>query len=266
MLKKRVITATLLIPLLTVMVWFDQPLPWLTLFVAFWGIMAVLEFFRIVAASKVVPLTSLGLIWALLFILSPHFDHGQLSAPLLTSFLIVSLIWLVLRRHRQEAFSAWVWTLAGVLYVGWFLSHIVAMRGLESGREWVLLALFVTFASDSAAYLIGRRWGKHRLSSTISPHKTWEGAVAGVVGAIILSPLLTWLLDLPLDFAQAVLLGVVISIVGQFGDLVESVFKRNMGTKDSGETIPGHGGFLDRMDSVLFAGVTVYDFVVWFVQ
>ena len=89
---------------------------------------------------------------------------------------------------------------------------------------------------------------------------------AGVVGAIILSPLLTWLLDLPLDFAQAVLLGVVISIVGQFGDLVESVFKRNMGTKDSGETIPGHGGFLDRMDSVLFAGVTVYYFVVWFVQ
>lgn len=265
MLKKRLISALLLLPLLVVFVWFDQPLPWLTLFVAIWGVLAALEFFRIVAASKTAPLTYLGLIWTLLLILSPHFDHGQLTLPLLTSFMLVSLIWLVLRPGKGEAFTAWAWTLAGILYVGWFLSHIVALRGLDFGREWVLFALFVTFVSDSAAYFIGRTWGRHYLAPGISPQKTWEGAVAGAVAAIIIGPLLVWLFGLPIDYGPAVILALAVSIFGQFGDLVESLFKRNMGTKDSGETIPGHGGFLDRMDSIVFAGIVVYYYVLWIV-
>jgi len=263
---KRILSFVVLVPLVIAAVWFDQPLPWLTIFIAIWGALAVYEFYKLVSVTKVVPFIALGIIGTVLFTVSPHFDHGELSAPLLAAFMIVSLVRIVLRREKSEGFTAWAWTLAGVLYVGWFLSHIVALRGLELGREWVLLALLVTFASDSAAYLIGSRWGRTHLVPSISPHKTWEGAVAGAVGGAIAAALLGWLFDLPPHYLSLALLGLVVSILGQFGDLAESVFKRNMGAKDSGTTIPGHGGFLDRMDSILFAGVTVYYAVVWFVQ
>lgn len=266
MLKKRVITALLLTPLLVAAVWFDKPLPWLTLFIAIWGVLAALEFYRIVAASKVPPLTYLGLVGTLLFIISPHFDYALLTPPLLTSLVLFSLIWLVLRPVKTDAFAAWGWTMAGVLYIGWLLSHLVALRGLDFGGEWVLFVLFTTFASDSAAYLIGRAWGRRRLAPAISPHKSWEGATAAVLAAMAISPLLVWLFNLPLGYGQAILLALAVSVFGQLGDLVESLFKRNMGIKDSGKAIPGHGGFLDRMDSVVFAGIVVYYYVVWIVQ
>jgi phosphatidate cytidylyltransferase len=105
--------------------------------------------------------------------------------------------------------------------------------------------------------------GRHKLAPGISPGKTWEGAIAGVFGAIISSLLLVTLLSLPLSYGQAILLGLLVSIFGQLGDLTESLFKRNMGVKDSGRLIPGHGGVLDRMDSVVFAGIVVYYYVIW---
>jgi len=265
MLKKRVITALLVLPLLAAAVWFDEPLPWLTLFIAVWGGLAVIEFYRIVAAQRVSPLVYFGLVWTLLFIISPHFDFALTTPLLLTSLVILPLIWL-LRPAREDIFGRWVWTAAGVLYVGWLLSHFVALRGLDLGREWVFFALFTTFASDSAAFFIGRSWGRHHLAPGISPHKTWEGATAGVLAAIALSPLLVWLFKLPIGYGQVVLLALAVSVFGQLGDLIESLFKRNMAVKDSGRVMPGHGGFLDRMDSVVFAGVVVYYYVIWFVQ
>jgi phosphatidate cytidylyltransferase len=177
---------------------------------------------------------------------------------------MLPLLWLVLRRRKEAAFTSWAWTLTGILYVGWLLSHLVALRGLDFGREWVLFALFTTFASDSTAFFIGRAWGRHHLAPNISPRKTWEGAVAGVLGAIIVSLLLTFLFNLPLSYAGAILLGLAVSVFGQVGDLVESLLKRNMGVKESGKLLPGHGGFLDRMDSVVFAGIVVYYYVILF--
>ena len=153
-----------------------------------------------------------------------------------------------------------------MLYVGLLLSHLVWLRDLDFGREWVLFALFVTFASDTAAYFIGRRWGRDPLAPDISPGKTWQGAVAGVIAAIVMGLLLLNLFELPLNYGQAVLLALAVSVFGQLGDLVESLFKRNMNTKDLGDSMPGHGGFLDRLDSVIFAGIVVYYFVIWFVQ
>ena len=222
-----------------------------------------------VGASKVPPLTYFGLIWTLLFILSPHFDYDTLIPLLLTSAVILPLIWLLLRPQKEGAFISWAWTIAGILYVGWLLSYLVALRGVDDGRNWVFLALFVTFASDTAAFFVGRAVGKHHLAPSISPGKTWEGAIAGVFGAIIVSLLFT--LPHPLylqhfNYWQAILLGLLVSIFGQLGDLVESLFKRNMGVKESGKLIPGHGGFLDRMDSVVFAGIVVYYYVIWVIQ
>ncbi len=269
MLKKRVITALWGVPLLIAIVWLGEP--WFTILVAIWGLLATFEFYRMVAASKVPPLTCFGLIWTLLFILSPHFGYALLTPLLLTSAVILPLIWLLLR-PQKEAFTSWAWTIAGILYLGWLLSHFVALRGLDDGRNWVFFALFVTFASDTIAFFVGRALGRRHLAPHISPGKTWEGAIAGVLGAIIVSlffilPKL-FTVDNPFylqDFAywQAILLGLLVSVFGQLGDLIESLLKRNMGVKDSGRLVPGHGGFLDRIDSVVFAGIVVYYYVVW---
>lgn len=275
MLKQRIITSLWGIPLISIAVWFDKPLPWFTILIAAWGVMAVLEFYRAVSASKVSPLTSFGLVLTLLFILSrnselrnllqPRFDPNLLTQLLLTSLVVLPLIWLLLRRQKDGAVAGWVWTVAGILYIGWMLGNLVALRGLDDGRNWVYLALFATFASDTAAFFTGRAVGKHKLAPDISPGKTREGAVAGGAGAIIASLFFTLQtpLQLPINWWEAILLGLLVSIFGQLGDLAESLFKRNMGIKDSGSMLPGHGGFLDRVDSIVFAGGVVYYYAVW---
>jgi phosphatidate cytidylyltransferase len=281
MLKTRVITALCGLPILIAAIWFDEPLPWFTVLVAIWGTLAALEFYRLVAAAKVPPLTYFGLVWTLLFILSgdatlrnviePYFDLNLMVPLLLTIAVVIPLTGLLLRPQKAEAFASWAWTLAGILYVGWLLSFLVALRGAEDGRNWVFFALFTTFASDTAAFFVGRAWGRRKLAPSISPAKTWEGAIAGIFGAMLISLIFvpgyffTWPnpLHLPrLGYWSAVLLGLFVSILGQVGDLAESLFKRNMGVKDSGQLIPGHGGLLDRMDSVVFAGVVVYYYLV----
>ena len=262
MLKKRVITVLWGIPLLIAAIWFDKPIPWFTILVAIWGLLAVFEFYKLVNSSKVPPLTYFGLIWSLLFILSPHFNYDFLTPLLLTSAVILSLTWLLRHPQRGGTFVGWAWTMAGILYIGWLLSYFVALRGLDGGRDWVFLALFTTFGSDTTAFFVGRALGKHHFAPHISPGKTWEGAIAGVFGAIIVSLVLVNLFSLPLGYGGAILLGLLVSVFGQLGDLVESLLKRNMGVKDSGRLIPGHGGFLDRIDSVVFTGIVVYYYVL----
>ena len=273
MVKKRVITALWGIPLLVAAVWFDRPLPWFTVVAAIWGLLACWEFYRM--GNTRPSLIYYGLFWTLLFILSrdrwllstlePHFDLELLIPLLLTSAVVLSLMWLLVERQRDGVFVSWAWTVAGILYVGWLVGYLVALRGLAEGRDWVLFALFVTFGSDTAAFFTGRAVGRHRLAPQISPGKTWEGAIAGVVGAIIVS--LLFILQTPvhlnIEYWQAIALGLAVSVFGQAGDLVESLLKRNTGVKDSGRLVPGHGGFLDRIDSAIFAGVVVYYCVLW---
>jgi phosphatidate cytidylyltransferase len=267
MLKQRVITGLWGIPLLIAAVWFAQPLPWFTILIAIWGLLAVYELYKMVAGAKVPPLTYFGLIWTLLFIISPHFSYTLTIPLLLSSAVVLSLLWLLARPQKEGTFLGWAWTIAGILYVGWLLSHLVALRGLDDGRNWVFLALLANFGSDTAAYFTGRALGRHKLAPSISPGKTWEGAIAGILGAIIISLLFTIPspLSLPLGYGQAIVIGLLVSIFGQLGDLVESLLKRNMGVKDSGSLLPGHGGALDRMDSVVFAGVVVYYYVIWII-
>jgi len=275
MLEKRLITALWGIPLLIAAIWFDTPLPWFTVLIAIWGMLAAFEFYRLVSVTKALPLTYFGVLFCLFFILSrdsdllvtlePHFNLNLLTPLLFTSAVLVSLIWLIGRGQKGETFAGWAWTIAGILYVGWLLSYLVALRGLDEGRNWVFLALLTTFAADTSAFFVGRALGKHPLAPNISPGKTWEGFIGGIIGAIILCLFFTLPtpLHLNLGWGQAILLGFLVSIFGQLGDLVESLFKRNVGVKDSGRLIPGHGGFLDRMDSVIFAGVVVYYFAIW---
>ena len=274
MLKKRIITSLWFVPLLVIVVWFGGE-PGFTAFMVIFGILAALEFYRMVAMSKAPPLTYFGLIWTALFILSrnsellailePRFNLSLVTPLLLASAVVLSLIGLLSRRQKEGAFTSWAWTIAGILYVGWLLSHLVALRGLDAGRNWVFFALFTTWASDTTAFFIGRKLGRHKLAPNISPGKTWEGATGGILGAIIVSILFFTAtpFHLPLTYWQAIPLSILVSIFGQVGDLVESLLKRNMGVKDSGKLMPGHGGVLDRMDSIIFAGIVVYYYVIW---
>jgi phosphatidate cytidylyltransferase len=267
MLGKRVITALWGIPLVVLAVWFNKPVPWFTVLAVVWGILDVLEFYRMTGVSGIKPLLWTGIIGTLLFILASHCKYEYVVPVILTAVVTLSLIVLVFLPHKNGIFINWAWTLVGMLYVGWLLSILVAIRlepGTpafpEAGRNFVFLALFATFGSDTAAYFVGRALGRHKLAPRISPGKTWEGAIGGVIGGVIIGLLFTLPipLQLPLGYGTAVLLGVLISVFGQLGDLAESLLKRGTGVKDSGGLMPGHGGLLDRMDSVVFAGAVVY--------
>jgi phosphatidate cytidylyltransferase len=267
MLIKRVITALWGIPLVVVAIWFslpDYPFPLFTILAGIWGLLAVLEFYRITGVTKFLPLTVFGALATVLFITYPHCTFSSVIPFLLTGIVTLSLVVLVFLRQRDGIFAAWTWMMGGVLYVGWLLGLLVALR-LEAGRDWLYLVLFATFGSDTAAYFIGRFFGRHKLAPGISPGKTWEGAIAGVIGGVIVSLLFT--LDtpllLPISYGRAIFLGVIISVFGQLGDLAESLLKRNTGVKDSGSLMPGHGGLLDRMDSVVFAGAAVYLYYIF---
>ncbi len=269
-LKRRIVTSAVMVPLVVVMVWFDKPIPWFTLLAVGWGTGAVHEFYGIVKKSKgLSPLTYFGMLWVALFIVSHYFDQVQFLETigprylLLTLAVILPLIILLWRRGKENAFANWIWTVAGILYIGWLLSYYVDLRSLNDGRGWVFLAILSTFASDASAYFTGRAIGRHKLAPYVSPKKTWEGAVGGVLGAIVASVALVLIFRLPILWWGAIILGILISVIGQLGDLVKSLFKRNMAIKDSGKVLPGHGGLLDRMDSLAFAGVLVYYFVIF---
>ncbi len=269
--KKRTISVVIGLPVIAAVIWFGTP--WLTIVAAVWGLGAAAEFYRLVKRARgYAPLTGFGLIWVVLFIVSPHFMTIPLGAEgisttgfLLVSAVILPLIILMGRRGKENAFVNWAWTIAGILYIGWLLSYMVALRTIDEGRGWVFLAILCTFASDISAYITGKAAGRHKLAPYVSPNKTWEGSIGGVAGSIILSVAVALWFGLPLPYWQAVLLGIAVSIMGQLGDLVKSLFKRNMEVKDSGNVLPGHGGFLDRMDSLAFAGVTVFYFVEFFI-
>jgi phosphatidate cytidylyltransferase len=276
MLKNRLVTAAWTIPLIGVLIWLGEP--YFTVFIAIVGILAFIEFSRLTNIIKGKRLTVFGAIWTMLFIvirdpklqtlLAPYFSLDLLVPLIITSGVAISLIILLTRRQKQGAFTDWAWTFAGIMYVGWLSSYLVAMRGLQDGKSWVFLAVLATFGSDSAAYFTGRLCGKHKLAPSISPGKTWEGSVGGLFGAAAVS--LLFLLPTPLkltaylDWWQLILVGLMISIFGQLGDLVESLLKRNTGVKDSGNIFPGHGGMLDRLDSIVFAAIVVYYIVMLF--
>lgn len=270
MLKHRVITAAVGVPVIIAAIWFGDP--WMTLFIAAAALAGSYEFYRIADFDSREPLLYLGLLWTLALVLSPHCRNPDLLPVVITATMLVSLICLLLRRSRDKAFSDWAWTIAGALYVGWMLSYWLNLRGLEDGRNWVYLAMLTTFANDTGAYFIGRARGKHKLAPAISPAKTWEGAIGGLVSAILAAIVIATILKLisvkigaPFLFRywQITLLGFVVGLSAQLGDLVESLLKRNMGVKEAGSLLPGHGGVLDRFDSLIFVGAVVYYYVIW---
>lgn len=151
----------------------------------------------------------------------------------------------------------------GVAYCGGLIPFLARLRAVdgERGLGLALMALFCTWGADTGAYFAGRFAGKHKLYPTISPAKTIEGAVGGVVAAVAVAFFIRWLFSVPLPVVHTVVAGLIIGIFGAAGDLCESTLKRSVGEKDSSRLIPGHGGVLDRFDAVLFACPATYIYI-----
>lgn len=178
--------------------------------------------------------------------------------------------------NRPGALAEWALGLAGAYYVAGLLLHLVLLRelvtpllpgwardvGMAPGAAWVLFVLATTWLQDTGAYFAGRSFGRTKLAPTLSPQKTWEGAVGGMIGAVA-GALVAWAVcGLPIGVVETVLLGVVAGVVGPLGDLAESMIKRQAKIKDASDLIPGHGGLLDRLDSVMFTAPVLYYLIV----
>jgi phosphatidate cytidylyltransferase len=229
------------------------------------------EMHRMLSGAGMRPLSFLSLALSLDFLVAAIMAPWR--APLIeggiTLLLLVSLTWLMLARKTLDgSLVDWALTMAVPFYIGWPLSFFQRLRGNEVGFDspgfwWVLVVLGGVWAFDSAAFFAGRYFGRHKLATLVSPSKTWEGVIGGIIGTEIVTLLTTLPLHIPVY--HAIILGLLISVAGQIGDLAESLIKRQTHVKDSSHLIPGHGGILDRIDSQLFAILVVSLYVTWLV-
>ncbi len=165
---------------------------------------------------------------------------------------------------RRQGLGRWAMGMAGALYIGMpFNYYLLLYTSKAHGLEWALFTIFAVVACDSAALLVGSRIGRHPFFKTISPKKTVEGAIAGVVGAVVVM-LIGVSAVIGLSPLHGIAIGLLVGVSAQVGDLVESQMKRIAEVKDSSNLIPGHGGVLDRLDSILFPPILVYFYVILF--
>ncbi|MDQ7006215.1 MAG: phosphatidate cytidylyltransferase [Acidobacteriota bacterium] len=186
-------------------------------------------------------------------------------APTMTGLLFVLLLrFLFSPREPAVALERLLSSLLTVVYLGLTLGHVGGLltaelpEGRETGEDLLIFALVVVYVGDSLAYYGGRAWGRHKLAPKISPAKTWEGAACSLVGSLLASLLAPLWFFQALPISHALGLGALLSVTGILGDLCESLLKRAAAVKDSGSLLPGHGGLLDRVDSLLLAAPVLY--------
>ncbi|MGA2286555.1 MAG: phosphatidate cytidylyltransferase [Dehalococcoidia bacterium] len=258
-LELRVASSAVGIPLIILFVWAGAR--WYTGAIAALLVAATLEF----QAARGARLDSLALMGAALsgsLAVAAHAGYNWL-VWVMTGVVVLPLLLSMTAYPVQDAFSEWLWTVGGVLYLGWLGCHLVLLRDVGDGRDWVFLALFGTFATDTSAYFVGRAVGRTPLAPAISPGKTVEGAAGGFafgVGAVLL---FNYALGLRVEASDIIPLALLLPLVAQLGDLIESKLKRGMQVKDASSLIPGHGGLMDRFDSVLLVTVVVYYYLKW---
>lgn len=262
MLTTRILSALVLIPLVIIAAILGGP--WLATLLALFAALAAIEFYQICGRLGAHPSVVIGVPLTVAIVFAALFPAYQIGPRL---FILALMLLMVIRVFRQDFtgfLSDWAATLTGAAYIGGMLSHFVLLRGLERGLAWTALAVLSTWVGDTAAYFVGSAWGRRPFFPRVSPRKTLEGAIAALVGGT-LTAIIIGVLFLELTWPIAALLGVLTTVLETLGDLAESLLKRQADVKDSGRLIPGHGGALDRIDSLLFAAVAVYYFAIWFV-
>lgn len=261
------------IPLLIILVFVEEGVPFI-LGVGVLSVIGLYEFYQGVRNTGAEPQEWVGLASAFLFLFvaRQQFDADGFSLPgVLTLFVIATLTIELLRKNRAPIKNLGM-TYLGVVYVGWLFCYLVALRSIPgefgfpgtdftiaNGAWLVLYVVFTGWAADTGAYFVGTKWGKRKLAPTLSPGKSWEGFFAGIASSIVMSGLMGRAMGI--SWPNVIMLGVGIGLVSVIGDLAESAMKRDIGIKDFGSILPGHGGILDRFDGLLFTAPLFYYFV-----
>jgi phosphatidate cytidylyltransferase len=257
---RRIYTILVLAPVLYAIIRYLPPLAF-SGFVALAGGVALFEFYRLCFSSRGRSwLIGIGLAaFAVLIFVTHRLD--TIVPTLLVTLICIISIPLLSRASLEQCLRDSALTLFGVLYLGLTLGTLSMTRLLPQGEWLVFFLLLVTWASDTGAYYVGTLYGRHRLAPTISPKKTVEGLVGGLIGAIIVAYAARWWFLPQLPGLDCLILATLLTITGLWGDLTESAMKRSAGMKDSGGILPGHGGMLDRLDSLLFTAPVFYYYV-----
>lgn len=215
------------------------------------------EFYTMLAKGGYAPATWLGMAWIALIATTGYIPDRLPLLPVLTlGFYAIITYTLFVRDKPIHTLAA---TSLVAVYLGLMMEQGIAMRLLPQGFWWLLLAFAVTWVNDSAAYFTGVTLGRHRMWPRLSPKKTWEGTIGGWVGAAVAGALFAAYTPLELAAWQGAIIGLIGGVLGLAGDLSISMVKRQVGVKDSGHLFPGHGGMLDRLDSMLFVIPFVYE-------
>ncbi len=232
-------------------------------------VLGMLEFYGMMRAKGMHPYRAIGVVSGITLSTYIFFRSGQ-YANFVFTFIVIALMGLELaRKDNRRAVYHVSTTIFGIIYVAYLSSHFVLLRELPNqvgvpyaqGASFVFLVFAVTWASDTGAYAVGSLVGKHPLLPRVSRHKTWEGALGGVAFAAIAGWIASVTFAGYLVAWEGVVMGVLASLVGLLGDLFESMLKRDADIKDTSQTIPGHGGVLDRFDSLLFTAPLIYYFL-----
>ncbi len=266
----RVLSAIFLLPILFAALWANSPV-WFTALAAAGILLGLYEYYALARPGGYIQ----GMIAAAAMLAAFYFKHHELIAVAIAAFVIVELVVQLFDNSNREDFSHVLQSAAvkifGVLYVALLGGHIIALRVIESPVPKLaakLLTLFfvVVFAGDTAAYYTGRAIGRNKLAPRISPGKTVEGAIGGLAGNIVAALIAHFTFFPELKIAHAVPLALSMGLLGIAGDLCESMLKRGAKAKDAGKIIPGHGGLLDRLDSMLFNAPLLYYFYAIFMK
>jgi len=262
---RRIYTILVLAPLLYALIRYLPPLAFSGV-VMLAGGLALFEFYRLCFSDLCFSdrshswLIGIGLTGFAALILGTH--RPDIIVPTLLATLVgIISVPLLSRAPLEQSLRDGALTLFGVLYLGLTLGTLSMTRLLPQGEWLIFFLLLVTWASDTGAYLVGTLYGRHRLAPTISPKKTVEGLVGGLIGAIIVAYAARWWFLPELSGLDCLVLATLLTITGLWGDLTESAMKRSVGMKDSGGILPGHGGMLDRLDSLLFTAPVFYYYV-----
>ncbi len=232
--------------------------------------LAAQEYVNLFRAGGYQPSLALAIAGSLLFVFGRAWNEFE-SVSWIASLLILAAMayhLVAFERGRDQAATDWGVTLGGIFYIGFVGAYLVSLRNLPEGLWWTLTVLPAVWLADSGAYLIGRKFGKHKMTPRLSPKKSWEGYFGGILFATLGTPLLCLLWqvwagpDSAVTPLRGALLGFALAVITILGDLGESMIKRQVGIKDSSHLLPGHGGAFDRIDSWLWAGVVGYGLIL----
>jgi phosphatidate cytidylyltransferase len=260
--SRRIYTVLLVVPLLYIAIRYLPPVVF-TGIVAVAGCLSLLELYRLCFGAESRRLAvGIGMAGCISLILGPH-EPALIPAALVAALIAVLSIPLLIDVPLVDSLKHAALVVLGMLYIGLTLSYLVVVRLLPQG-EWLLFFLLVvTWAADTAAYYVGTLHGRRRLAPRISPKKTVEGLAGGFIGATIAAFIARWTFVPSFSAFDTFVLAVLLTLIGLWGDLVESAIKRGAGVKDSGGLLPGHGGMLDRLDSLLFTAPAFYYYVAF---